>query len=959
MKQKPSYDELVQRIKELECESVEYRRNREQNVEHQLFLESVLLHLPEAIVTLDNEHRVIGWNPGATNLFGYTAEEVIGAPLDDLVARGDHYDEAVAKTRQVLNGQGLAAFETVRYRKDGSPLNVIATGFPIIRDGTTKGVVAVYFDLSERLQAKESIISTNTSLQTILNSIPSDIYVADMDTYEVLFMNSHMQKSFGRDCTGKICWQAFRAETGPCSHCTNPSLLDDTGEPAGVITWENYNPVNRKWYLNYDRAVPWVDGRYVRIQIAADISARKQAEKALEFEAQSQKVLGEIANEFINIRPSTIDKAINRALRKIGEFVGADRSYVIRFDFQSETISNTHEWCRKGTEPQIDNLQDVPIDVFRWVVDQLIDLQAVHIPKVSEMPAGAAAARREFEAEGIQSMLLVPLVSEGKCIGTVGFEFVNHSKSCSEGEARFLFMSGATLSNILDRKQADDALRTSEKRLQAIFEANPDPVVVYDLEGFPQYLNPAFTEVFGWSLEDVKGQKIPFVPEDQKELTAAMLEKIYRSGKPVSFLSKRLTKQKSLVDVAVSAAIIKGPDGESTGVVVNLTDVSERRKLEARFLQAQKMESVGRLAGGIAHDFNNMLGVILGHTELALQNFDPNLPVHNDLKAIHKAAQRSADLTRQLLAFARRQTAAPTVVDLNDTISGMLKMLRRLIGEDIDLVWIPGANLWPVKIDPAQIDQILANLCVNARDAIAGVGKIVIQTENVALDEEFCAHFEGLVPGQYTKLTVADDGCGMDEQTIDNLFEPFFTTKQIGEGTGLGLSTVYGIVKQNNGFINAVSSPEQGATFTIYLPKTDEKVAPRGVAATESYSRGIETVLVVEDEDSILDLSKEILQRCGYTVLTASTPSQALSIASRYEAPIHLLVTDVVMPEMNGKRLQETISSINPDIKVLFMSGYTTDAIMHRGIIESDIHFLQKPFTVNSLAGKVREALDE
>ena len=332
----------------------------------------------------------------------------------------------------------------------------------------------------------------------------------------------------------------------------------------------------------------------------------------------------------------------------------------------------------------------------------------------------------------------------------------------------------------------------------------------------------------------------------------------------------------------------------------------EKDALQRQLQQAQKMESVGRLAGGVAHDFNNMLSAILGHAELAMMQYSPSEPLQDDLKAIKRAAQRSADLVRQLLAFARKQTVAPIILDFNATVSGMLKMLRRLIGEDIDLVWMPAAGLWPVKIDPSQIDQLLANLCVNARDAIAGVGKITIETENTAFDEAYCAVHPGFTCGEYVMLAMSDDGCGMNKEVLDHLFEPFFTTKEVGKGTGLGLATVYGIVKQNEGFINVYSEPDKGTTFKIYLPRfVGEAVVPTAISKAETPKGHGEMVLLVEDEAVILNVGRTMLERLGYTVLTASTPGEALRQTEAHAAEIRLLITDVIMPEMNGRELAE------------------------------------------------------
>jgi len=387
---------------------------------------------------------------------------------------------------------------------------------------------------------------------------------------------------------------------------------------------------------------------------------------------------------------------------------------------------------------------------------------------------------------------------------------------------------------------------------------------------------------------------------------------------------------------------------------------AEKEKLQAQLLQAQKMESVGRLAGGVAHDFNNMLNIILGNTEMAIEDMAPDDPVHKNLGEILSAAKRSADITRQLLAFSRQQIIAPKVLDLNDTIESMLNMLRRLIGEDIDLAWRPGANIRQVRMDPSQIDQILANLCVNARDAIANVGKITMETGNTTFDSDYCATHSGFVAGDFVVLAVSDDGCGMDQETISKMFEPFFSTKDIGKGTGLGLATVYGIVKQNHGFINVYSEPDQGTTFRIYLPQYGaETDNPEKKTADKIDLGKNETILLVEDELSILRMTRMMLERMGYTILAAGTPGEAISLAQEHAGEIHMLMTDVVMPEMNGRDLAKTLLSLYPNLKRLFMSGYTANVIAHHGVLDKGVQFIQKPFSKQDLAIKIREVLGE
>jgi len=380
--------------------------------------------------------------------------------------------------------------------------------------------------------------------------------------------------------------------------------------------------------------------------------------------------------------------------------------------------------------------------------------------------------------------------------------------------------------------------------------------------------------------------------------------------------------------------------------------------MEAQLRQAQKMESVGRLAGGVAHDFNNMLGVILGHAELAMEDLDQDQPIFNDLQQIRQAAERSTGITRQLLAFARKQIVSPKVIDLNETLAGMLKMLLRLIGEDIDLAWLPGKRLWPIKIDPSQIDQIMVNLCVNARDAIVDVGKITIETGNCTLNEEYCSAHASFVTGQYVKIDISDNGSGMDKETVSHIFEPFFTTKGVNEGTGLGLATVYGIVKQNNGFVNVYSEQGRGTTFSIYLPRYADKTNTGESESTEEPAiRGSETILLVEDEPTILNMTTTMLQRLGYTVLAVGTPSEAIRLAGEHSGEIDLVLTDVIMPEMNGRMLTENLMVNRPGLKCLFMSGYTANVISHHGVLDDGVNFIQKPFAKSELAAKIRSAL--
>lgn len=514
------------------------------------------------------------------------------------------------------------------------------------------------------------------------------------------------------------------------------------------------------------------------------------------------------------------------------------------------------------------------------------------------------------------------------------------------------------------RSRDEEARRQSEERHRSILRTAMDGIWSLDAQGRFIEANETYCRMSGYSMPELLTMSVSdVVTFETASDTAAHIQKVMELGED-RFESRHRRKDGSVYDVEVS---VQYRTDDSGRFVVFVHDISERKhaeedknKLESQLQQAQKMESVGRLAGGVAHDFNNMLSVILGHAELGLMKIAPDDPLVVDLKEISKTAERSADLTRQLLAFARKQTVSPKVIDLNDTVTAMLKMLQRLIGEDIHLTWHPANELWQVRIDPSQIDQILANLCVNARDAIEDTGRITIETANSTIDASYCANNPEASPGDYVRLVVSDDGKGMNRETLAHIFEPFYTTKEMGKGTGLGLATVYGAVKQNNGFINIYSEPGKGTTFSIYLPREASSISRKDMDECSSAPapRGQETILLVEDEAAILNITAIMLEKQGYTVLKADTPGRAMELAREHVGAIHLLMTDVIMPEMNGRDLAKNILSGHPQIKRLFMSGYTADVIANHGVLDEGVHFIQKPFSLPNMAAMVRAVLD-
>ncbi len=529
------------------------------------------------------------------------------------------------------------------------------------------------------------------------------------------------------------------------------------------------------------------------------------------------------------------------------------------------------------------------------------------------------------------------------------------------------------LKEVKEHRQTEEALLKSNNSIRQLLETTDQGIYGIDINGVCTFINRAGLQTLGYKRDECIGRNmhdlihhshsngLPYPVEECPVFCVKSTGVGYRIDETVLWRKDRT----SFPAEYSSYPILEY--GNVCGAVVTFTDISrrmqaedEKEKLKHQLLEAQKMESVGRLAGGVAHDFNNLLSVIIGYSELGLLRINESHPLRSALLEIRSAAERSADLTRQLLAFARQQPTVPKILDLNESTTGMIKMLQRLIGEAIDLAWKPASGLWRVKLDPSQFDQILANLCVNARDAIKDTGNITIETENCSIDASHSAAQIDFIAGEFVRLTVSDNGSGIDKETLLHIFEPFYTTKEPGKGTGLGLATVYGVVKQNSGFINVQSEPGYGTTFSIYLPRytgsCDQDCAE---VATKEIARGDETILLVEDELAILNMASMMLEEQGYTVLKAITPGESFEQVEKYNGTIHMLITDVIMPEMNGRALADKLQTLYPEMKCLFVSGYTADVISRHGVLGEDVHFIQKPFLRSDIAAKVREILDD
>ncbi len=811
--------------------------------------------------------------------------------------------------------------------KDGSWRWILSRGRVVARDaeGRLMRVVGTHSDITARKESEERLRQSEERHRIILQSAMDGFWLADLEG-RLLQVNE------------AYCRMSGYSERELLSMCISDLEMVETGADTAehirriVATGEDrFHSVHRRRDGSaYDVEV---SSRYQPIQggrvatFLRDITERQQAQEAVARERdRAQRYLDVAGAMIVAIGPDYKVTLANRACCRRLELP------------ESEIVGS--DWFERFIPPN--RREEV-----RGVFDGLMRGEVAPV-EYHEGPV--------LTASGDQRTVLwhntVIRDAAGAIVG-----------SLSSGE------------DITERVRAEEALRQSEAQLANAVEMAHLGHWEYDAASDLFTFSDPFYRIFHTTAEQVGGYTMSWAeyikrfvhPDDLLAISEATRR---AAADPNPHVSHELTHRMLYADgtvghIAVRFVIVRDAEGREVrqyGVNQDITErvraQEEREKLQAQLLQAQKMESVGRLAGGVAHDFNNMLGVIIGHTELALEQVGSEHPLRSDLQQIRKAAQRSADLTRQLLAFARKQTVSPRVLDLNDAVGGTITMLQRLIGEDIELAWLPGSGLWPVKMDPGQVDQILANLCTNARDAISGVGCVTIETRNVVLSEADCANEAELTPGEYVMLAVRDDGCGMGPEVRQHLFEPFFTTKGVGQGTGLGLATVYGIVKQNQGCITVASAPGLGSTFSIYLPRAlAEEAAPKTAAVARGPRGRGETVLLVEDEPAILNIGRIMLERLGYAVLSANSAEAGLRLAAAHAGQIGLLITDVVMPEMNGLELVERIRAGTPALKVLFMSGYTADVIAQRGVLEEGMQFIQKPFSIGDLANKVYEVL--
>ena len=859
------------------------------------------------VMRIDSGGTILFCNEFALRFFGYSRGELLGKNAVGTIVPPS--DSAGLDLQAMIAGLGATPeryplSENENMRLDGSRVWVSWANTPCYDDaGALVDILCVGQDITAQKALQRALEEKNAELDRYFDLSLDLLCIANLDA-EFVKVNPQWQKTFGY-LSEELVGRKFLELVHPDDIV---ATLDEMTRLAERKDSENFQ--NR--YRCKDGSYRWIEWRSrapsgdLIYAVARDVTDRRQAEEVLR---QSEETFRNI----VQASPMGI------------------HMYRLEEDDRLVFI---------GANPAADRLLGVDNAAFvgKTLQEAFPGLADTEIPMRYRR---AARLGERWQTEHI-------VYSDGKIAGA----FEVSVFQMSAGKAAVLF------NEITRRKQVEQSLRESEERFKALHNASFGGIGIHD-KGLILECNQGLAEMTGYAVDELIGMNglLLIAPESRDMVMGKIVagdERAYEA------MGQRKNGERFPLRIEGRNIPFRGRQVrcvEFRDISENRRHEAERERLQAQLVQAQKMESVGRLAGGIAHDFNNMLGVILGHVELAMYRVEAGHPLEAGLREIRRAAQRSADLTRQLLAFARKQTVTPRVLDLNHTVEGMLTMLRRLIGEDVELRWLPGQDCWAISIDPSQIDQILANLCINARDAISDTGIITIETGSAVLDEAYCAAHVGFVPGEYTVLAVSDSGCGMDAEMRSHLFEPFFTTKEVGKGTGLGLAMVYGIVKQNDGFINVYSEPGLGSTFRIYFPRHAARVAAPLAEARAAAPGGEETILLVEDEPMILGIARTMLQAHGYKVIAAATPGEAIALAREHHGDLHLLMTDVVMPEMNGRDLAKTLLSLYPDLKRLFMSGYTANVIAHHGVLDEGVHFIQKPFSMAELGKKVREAL--
>jgi two-component system cell cycle sensor histidine kinase/response regulator CckA len=871
----------------------------------------------EGIYGLDLEGNFTFCNAAALAMLGYADRgELLGRNAHALIhhTRGDgeaYPMEESGVFRAIREDRGSHTEDGLFWRADGTSFPTEFWSYPVRKDGTLVGAVVTFVDITERKRSQEALQASEKRFRSLVENSRDIVAIVEGDG-TIRYVNPSVEAALGvrpEDFVGKNAFLLVPPEDVPL---LKSRMAERTGSDAPVTpisfrlrhrdgSWRDFEAAGSR------RAADEEHGGIVLT--FRDVTGRLRSEAALrESEARQRAVY---------------DTALDALITMDHE------GRVVEFNPAAERM-------------------------FQYSRDEAVGQPLADLIIPPSLRENHRRGLARYNSSG-EAPLLGKRIEVTAMRGD-GTEFPAELAITRIGQEGPAFFTGQ-LRDLTEQKRVQTEMGRSEERFRRLFDSNTIGIAIADLAGNTVEANDAYLGMLGVTREELLAGSVRWnemTPEEHRGRDQVAVEELQRTGIATPWEKEFLRRDGTRVPVLIGVAMLKASEGSVLAYVVDLT---ERRRLESQFLQAQKMEAVGQLAGGVAHDFNNLLTVILGYADLLAAKLGPGSHEREELGEIRTAAERAAALTRQLLAFSRRQVLERKVLDVSDLIAHTEKMLRRLIGEDVELVTVLSPALRRVSADAGQLEQVIMNFAVNARDAMPRGGKLTIETANVALDDTYARRHATVRPGNYVMIAVSDTGVGMSDETLAHMFEPFFTTKERGRGTGLGLATVYGIVKQSGGSVWVYSEVGKGTTFKIYLPVVEEDVEVEPIPAEPASLAGSETVLLVEDEKSVRALSRSILERYGYTVLEAGSGKEGLEVAHDYSLPIHLVLTDVVMPEMGGTDLASQLETLRPGVRVLYMSGYTDEAIFRHGLLKKGRSFLQKPFTPETLARKVREAL--
>jgi len=879
-------------------------------------------------------------NDSFAHIFGYESREQMIRLADfNPYSRSEERERYVARLKRE---KALTNFEMKLRRRDGTEVWVLEN-VTLLEDEDAAMIQGTLVDITERKRAEQALAESETKFRALAESATTAIYI-------------HNGKRFlySNQASGDVCGYspAELREMTPTDlvhpdqremvrHREARLLAGDTSVQRYELHIVHKDGDDR--WLDFSTSVIQFAGEFAMLCTAFDITKRKHAERL-------QSALYRIS-DFAN-SADDLGQLYEALHRIVGELMYADNLYIALLDDGGEYLHFPYFVDQSDPPPAGRKLgKGLTEYVLSTGRALLADFQKIR----------SLEDKGEIEPLGPDCIdwLGAPLRQGNRVFGVIALQSYDPDIRYSERDKEILTYVSQHISVALARKRQEEALRASEARHRSLVESAVYGMYRSSVDGRFLDVNPALVQMLGYSsaeeLLSVDIAREIYADPDQR---AAVIQAYNESGRLGTCELRWKRKDGHQITVRLSGTPFRNERGETLGFEMTAEDISERRILEEQLRQSQKMEAVGRLAGGIAHDFNNLLTVIKGYSELMLDDLDNADPLRHEVDEIKKAADRAASLTRQLLAFSRQQVLAPKVLDLNLVVHNMDKLLHRLLGEDIDLFTVLEPGLGRVKADPGQVEQVIMNLAVNARDAMPQGGKLTVETANVDLDEAYARDHVAVKPGRYVMIAVSDNGSGMPEKVKSRIFEPFFTTKEVGKGTGLGLSTVYGIIKQSGGYVWVYSEVGRGSTFKVYLPRVDAPVEIPLSRSLQPPRHGTETVLLVEDEEGVRALVRQVLHKHGYNVLEARHGGEALLMCERHQGKIDMLLTDVVLHQMSGRELAERLLKLRPDMKVLYVSGYADDAIVHHGVLTAGMAFLQKPFTTEALARKIRYVLD-